>query len=327
MARFGFYGLRSAMGLSRGLFAEPRAPALFAGCAAHSILPLDMLMTGAVGMMFAFTGHLCDWPVAAGGSAAVSQALASYLRSLGGRIETSTRVATLRELPDARAILFDLAPKQVMEIAGEQLPAGYLRRLSRYRYGPGVFKLDWALAGPIPWRDPECARASTVHVGGTLEEIASSERAAWQGEHHARPFVMCCQQSMFDASRAPQGKHTGYAYCHVPYASDVDMTDRIEAQIERFAPGFRDLILARRASGPRELEAHNPSLVGGVIAGGAADATQLFTRPVARLDPYSTPNPRLYLCSAATPPGGGVHGMCGYFAARSVGRKLLAGRI
>jgi phytoene dehydrogenase-like protein len=327
MARFGFYGVRSAVGLCRGLFAEPQARALIAGCAAHSILPLDKLLTSAVGLLFAFTGHLCDWPMARGGSQAVGEALASYLRSLGGEITTGLRVQSMRELPEARAYLFDLAPKQFVQIAGEQLPGGYQRRLLRYRYGPGVFKLDWALAGPIPWRDPACALASTVHVGGTLEEIAESESAAYHGRHHERPFVLCAQQSSFDDTRAPAGRHTGYAYCHVPHGSDHDMTERIETQIERFAPGFRQLILARRAHAPADLERYNESFVGGVIAGGAADWTQLFTRPVARLDPYSTPNRRLFLCSAATPPGGGVHGMCGYFAAQSVMRRLRRGLI
>jgi phytoene dehydrogenase-like protein len=202
------------------------------------------------------------------------------------------------------------------------LPAGYLRRLARYVYGPAVFKLDFALAGPIPWKDPRCAEASTVHVGGTLEEIHASERAAWRGEHAERPFVMVTQQSHFDASRAPAGKHTGYAYCHVPFDSTFDMTARVEAQIERFAPGFRDLILARHVLAPRDLEARNPSLVGGTITGGAAHLPQLFTRPVARLDPYSTPNPSIFVCSGAAPPGGGVHGMGGYWAARSVLRRL-----
>jgi phytoene dehydrogenase-like protein len=325
MARFGFYGVRSALGLARGLFASERARALFAGCAAHAILPLDKLCTGAVGLLFAFTGHLCDWPVARGGSRAVANSLASYLRSLGGEISTGVRVTALRELPSARVYLFDLAPQQLLQIAGDQLPTGYRRRLSRYNYGPGVFKLDWALAGPIPWRDPRCAEASTVHVGGTLEQIAESERAAYRGEHHERPFVLCTQQSHFDATRAPPGRHTGYAYCHVPFGSTLDVSARIEAQIERFAPGFRDLILARKAHAPADLARYNESMIGGVIAGGAADATQLFTRPVARLDPYSTPNRKLFLCSAATPPGGGVHGMCGYFAAQSAMRRLRRG--
>lgn len=322
MARFGLYGFRSAVGLARGVFDEPRARALFAGCAAHAILPLDKLMTGAVGLMFAFTGHLCDWPVARGGSQAIANALASYLRSLGGEIRTNTRVTALRELPASRVVLFDLAPKQVIAIAGDALPARYVRRLQRYKYGPGLFKLDWALSGPIPWKDPSCARASTVHVGGTLEEIAAAEAATYRGEHPERPFVLVAQQSHFDDTRAPAGKHTGYAYCHVPFGSTYDATVAIEAQIERFAPGFRDLILARHTYGPPAWERYNESFVGGVIAGGEADITQLFTRPVARLDPYSTPNPRLFLCSCATPPGGGVHGMSGYFAAKSALRRL-----
>jgi phytoene dehydrogenase-like protein len=233
----------------------------------------------------------------------------------------------LSELPAARAYLFDLAPRQLCQIAGDALPAGYVQRLSRYRYGPAVFKLDWALSGPIPWRDPTCARASTVHVGGTLEELAASEAAAFRGDHHDRPFVLVAQQSHFDETRAPSGQHTGYAYCHVPFGSPVDMTDAIERQVERFAPGFRDLILARRAHGPADLERYNEAFVGGVIAGGQSDWTQLFTRPVVRLDPYSTPNPRVFLCSAATPPGGGVHGLGGYFAAQSAGRALRRGKI
>lgn len=326
MARFGFYGLRSALGLSR-IFTDARARALIAGCAGHSILPLTRALSGGVGLIFAFTGHLTDWPVARGGSASISRALASLLRSLGGEIVTGQWVRSLGELPESRAVLFDLAPRQVIEIAGEALPAGYRRRLGAYRYGPGVFKLDWALDGPIPWRDPVCAQASTVHVGGTAEEIARSEHAVWHGGDNPRPYLIVCQQSHFDDSRAPAGKHTGYAYCHVPHASTTDMTAAIEAQIERFAPGFRDRILARRAHSPADFERYNPACVGGVIAGGVADMGQFFTRPVVRLDPYTTPNPRLYLCSAATPPGGGVHGLCGHFAAQRVMRSLSRGVI
>jgi phytoene dehydrogenase-like protein len=320
-ARFGYHGMRSALGLAQGLFREPAAQALFAGCAAHSILPLDKFFTAAVGLLFLLTGHATDWPVAASGSQSIASALSRYFTSLGGEVATGRRIERLSELPQARAYLFDLAPRQLAEIAQDALPAGYRRRLLRYRYGPAVFKLDYALSGPIPWRAAECALASTVHVGGTLQEIARSERAAWRGELCDQPFVMVCQQSHFDAARAPQGKHTGYAYCHVPHASDFDMTDLLERQIERFAPGFRDLVLARRKWFPADLERENAAHVGGVIAGGAADLTQLFTRPLARLDPYTTPNPSLFLCSAATPPGGGVHGMCGYHAARSVLRR------
>jgi phytoene dehydrogenase-like protein len=272
--------------------------------------------------MFLVTGHVEDWPVAEGGSQAIARALASVLAAAGGRIETSVRVRTLADLPPARVYLFDTSPAQLAAIAGPVLPPRYLRRLRRYRYGPGVFKLDWALDGPIPWRDPRCLDASTVHVGGTLEEIAAAEAAVWRGEHPERPYLIVCQQSQLDPTRAPPGKHTGYAYAHVPAGSTADQTAAIERQIERFAPGFRDRILARRATTPAMLEAENANYVGGAITGGVADATQLFTRPVARLDPYTTPHPRLFLCSASTPPGGGVHGMCGLHAAESALRRL-----
>ena len=322
MARFGFYGVRSALGLLRGRFEGERARAMLAGCAAHSILPLEHMLSGGVGLIFAFTAHLENWPVARGGSRTITDALADYVTSLGGEIETGRWVTSLADLPDARVKLLDVAPRQLIELAGDALPSGYRKRLQRYRYGPAVFKLDWALDGPIPWRDGRCAEASTVHVGGTLEEIAASERAAWKGERCDRPFVMVCQQRHFDDSRAPEGKHTGYAYCHVPHGSDGDMTDAIEAQVERFAPGFRDLILARHSLRPADLERRNPSLIGGTITGGVADLTQFFTRPIAQLDPYRTPLPGVLLCSDATPPGGGVHGMGGYFAARSALRLL-----
>jgi phytoene dehydrogenase-like protein len=321
MLRFGLLALRSAVGLARR-FDTVRARALLAGCAAHSLLPLDRAFTGAVGLMFLITGHVEPWSVAKGGSQAISRALASLLRASGGRIETGALVRDLSELPPARVYLFDLSPAQLASIAGPVLPARYVRRLRRYRYGPGAFKLDWALDGPIPWSDPRCLEASTVHLGGALEEVAASESAAWRGEHSEKPFVLLCQQSQFDASRAPPGKHTGYAYCHVPAGSTVDMTERIERQVERFAPGFRDRILGRHVTTPADFERENPNSVGGAITGGVADAMQLFTRPVARLDPYSTPNPRVYLCSASTPPGGGVHGMCGFHAAESALRRL-----
>jgi phytoene dehydrogenase-like protein len=321
MARFGLIGLRSARGVARR-FDEVRARALLAGCATHAILPLERAVSAAVALIFLISGHVEDWPVAAGGSHAITRALASLLAASGGRVATGTRVRSLADLPPARAYLFDTSPDQLISIGEKILPAGYVRRLQRYRYGPGVFKLDWALDGPIPWRDPRCLDASTVHVGGTLEEIATAEAAVWRGEHPERPFVMVCQQSQFDPSRAPTGKHTGYAYCHVPSGSTVDLTAHIERQIERFAPGFRDRILARHVTAPADFERDNPNYVGGAITGGAADLFQLFTRPVARLDPYSTPNRSVFLCSASTPPGGGVHGMCGYFAARSALRRL-----
>jgi phytoene dehydrogenase-like protein len=322
MLRFGMRAAFSANRLGKLIFREERARALFAGCAAHSILPLTHPLTAALGLIFQITGHVAEWPVARGGSNAIPLALASYLRSLGGRIETGRRISGLGELPNARAVLFDTSPRQLSRIAGDALPAGYRRRLERYRYGPGVFKLDWALDGPIPWRDPRCLEASTVHVGGTLAELRASERDMYRGRHSEKPFLILCQQSDFDDSRAPSGKRTGYAYCHVPHGSTLDRSEVIEAQVERFAPGFRERILARHVMNAQHFEAYNPNYVGGAITGGVADAFQLFTRPVARLDPYTTPNPRLYLCSAATPPGGGVHGQCGYWAAQSVLKRL-----
>jgi phytoene dehydrogenase-like protein len=322
MLRFGLRAAFSANRLARLCFRDERARALFAGCAAHSVLPLGQPLTAALGLLFAITAHVEDWPVAEGGSHAITRALASTLRSLGGRIETGRRIERLDQLPDSRVVLFDTSPEQLARIAGDALPAGYRRRLGRYRYGPGVFKLDWALDGPIPWQDPACREASTVHVGGTLEELCASERDMVRGRHSERPFLILCQQSEVDPTRAPEGRHTGYAYCHVPHGSTVDRSDAIERQVERFAPGFRDRILARHAMNTADFERSNPNYKGGAITGGVADAFQLWTRPVARLDPYSTPNPRLFLCSAATPPGGGVHGQCGYWAARSALKRL-----
>ena len=322
MLRFGLSAIRSAAGLARGRFGGARARALLAGCAAHSILPLERMLSGAVGLLFLITGHVEEWPVARGGSAAIAAALASYLEALGGRIETGKRVTSLADLPPARVYLFDTSPAQLADIAAPVLPARYLRRLRRYRYGPGVFKMDWALDGPIPWKDPQCLTASTVHLGGTLEEIAAGEAAVWRGEHPERPFVLVIQQSQLDPGRAPAGKHTGYAYCHVPAGSTLDLTEVVERQLERFAPGFRDRILFRHATRTADLERENPNYVGGAITGGVSDLFQAFARPVARLDPYATPNRRVYLCSASTPPGGGVHGMCGYHAARSALRRM-----
>ena len=253
----------------------------------------------------------------------IADALASYLRSLGGEVVTNWRVQSLTELPPARAYLFDTAPRHMATICGDRLPAGFRAKLERFRYGPGVFKLDWALDGPIPWRAPECRRAATVHVGGTLDEVAAGERAVSEGEHPERPFVLVAQQSLFDESRAPAGKHTGWAYCHVPHGSTVDMTERIERQVDRFAPGFRDLVRARSVMKTTDFESHNANNIGGDITGGVMDVWQLFTRPTLRLVPYSTPAPDVFLCSASTPPGGGVHGMCGYFAAKAALRTVL----
>jgi len=321
MLRFGLRGIRSATGLARR-FRGAHARALLAGCAAHSILPLDRSLTGAVALMFLICGHVQEWPVAEGGSRSIARALASLLGSLGGRIETGVRVRSLAELPAARVYLFDTSPAGLAAIAGPVLPARYIRRLGRFRYGPGVFKLDWALDGSIPWKDPRCLDASTVHLGGTLEEIAASEAAVWRGEHADRPYVLLCQQSELDRSRAPEGKQTGWAYCHVPAGSTADLTAIVERQVERFAPGFVATILARHATTTADLERDNQNYVGGAIAGGVSDILQLFTRPVARLDPYSTPNPRVLICSASTPPGGGVHGMCGYHAAKTALRRI-----
>ncbi|MEL6593966.1 MAG: NAD(P)/FAD-dependent oxidoreductase [Bacteroidota bacterium] len=321
-ARFGLKGMRSAEGLAEKYFQDPMAQALFAGCAGHSVLPLDKGFSAAVGLMFVITAHLVDWPVAKGGSAAITKALAAILGNWGGTIECDQWIKSWQQIPDAKVVLFDTDPVQMAQIAGEQLPSRYRKRLSRYNYGPGAFKVDWALDGPIPWEDRNCLLASTVHVGGSLYEIAESEKAAWEGRISEKPYLILCQQSQFDAMRSPKGQHTAYAYCHVPQGLDVDMTDFIERQIERFAPGFRDLILARHKTRPSEFESYNPNYVGGAITGGAADITQLFTRPVARLDPYSTPNKKIFICSAASPPGGGVHGMCGYHAARSALKRL-----
>lgn len=322
MTRFATRAFRSAEGLARSRFKGHRAQALFAGCAAHSILPLDMTVSAAVAVMFAIVAHVENWPVAEGGSAKISNALASLFRSLGGEIETGRRVHSLKDLPETRVVLFDTDPRQLESICSDELPSAYRKRLKKFRYGPAGFKLDWALDGPIPWSDPQTRLATTVHVGGRMEELAVSERDAWEGRHCDKPYVLLCQQSEVDPSRAPEGKHTGYAYCHVPHGSKVDMTEVIERQIERFAPGFRDQILARHKTTPAGFEAHNLNNLGGVITGGVADLTQLLTRPVVRLDPYSTPNSRLYICSASAPPGGGVHGMCGYNAAQSALKKL-----
>ncbi len=323
MARFGLKALRSCVGLVNAKFTGAHAKAIFAGCAAHSVLPLEKFGTASFGFVLAISAHAIGWPCVRGGSIKIVEALAAHLKSLGGEIQTGLMVKSLKELPRSRAVLFDLTPRQVVEIAGEDLPARYRRSLSRFHYGPGVFKIDWALSGPVPWKAKQCSQAATVHCGGTMEEIARGEREMWEGRHPEKPFVLFAQQSLFDESRAPEGRHTGWAYCHVPHNSDVDMTEQIENQIERFAPGFRDLILERHTINSRQLQQHNPNMIGGDIGGGANNLRQFMARPVARYDPYSTPNERLYICSSSTPPGGGVHGMCGHLAARSALRKLF----
>jgi phytoene dehydrogenase-like protein len=321
LARFASAGLRSAVGLARSRFEGERARALLAGCSAHSMLSLSSPASAAFGVVLMLSAHHVGWPVARGGSQRLADALASHLRSLGGQIETGRWVESLDEVAGFGTTLVDVTPRQLVRLAGVRLPPGYARRLDRYRYGPGVFKLDWALDAPIPWAAPDVARAGTVHVGGTLEQIAASEQAAIRGEHSERPFVLLVQPSLFDDRRAPDGRHTAWGYCHVPHASNRDMTEAIEAQVERFAPGFRELIAARSAMNAADIERRNPNYIGGDINGGVQDLRQLFTRPVARPVPYSTPIDGLYICSSSTPPGGGVHGMCGYFAARAALRS------
>ncbi len=316
MARFGLRGLRPATGLARTLRGTG-ARALFAGNAAHSFLPLEAPGTAAFGLLLSVTGHAVGWPIARGGSQRVADALAAYFRSLGGEIVTAAPVEHLDELEPARLVLLDLSPRQVLRIAGDKLTGGYRRALEGYRYGAAAFKVDWALDGPVPWTAPECARAATVHLGGTLEEVAASEAAPARGTVHQRPFVLFVQPTLFDGSRAPDGKHTAWAYCHVPNGYTQDVSGRIERQVERFAPGFRERILARSVLTPADFERQNANLIGGTINGGMMDLRQVFARPVARPTPYRTPLRGVYLCSASTPPGGGVHGMSGHHAARA----------
>lgn len=318
MVQFGLLALQSAHGLAKRHFHDSRACAVFAGLAAHAIMPLEHPATAAFGLMMGMLAHAVGWPLARGGSQRIADALAQYLCSLGGEILTNHEVRSLDDVPPAQAVLLDVTPRQLLCIAGEQLPGGYHRQLERYRYGPGVFKVDYALSEPIPWRAKECARAATVHLGGTLQEISDSERDMWQGRHSRHPFTLVVQPTLFDSTRAPTGKHIAWAYCHVPHSSTQDMTETIEAQLERFAPGFRDCVLDRHTRHAMAMEAYNPNYVGGDINGGVQDLRQLFTRPTPRISPYSTPVKGVFLCSSSTPPGGGVHGMCGYFAARAV---------
>jgi phytoene dehydrogenase-like protein len=316
MARFGLGAIRSAKGLvARFDSREPRA--LLSGAAAHSMLPLDRSPTGGVALVLVLLAHAVGWPVVRGGSRRIAEGMASYLQQLGGRIVTDSPVEAVEDLPRSRAVLFDLTPRQIVSIAGRRLPDRYVKALGRYRYGPGVFKMDWALSEPVPWRAEACRRAGTVHIGGTFEEVAEAEATMTRGEHAAAPYVLLAQQSVADGTRAPEGRQTLWAYCHVPPGSTKDMTEEIEGQIERFAPGFRDTVIARASSNARDVEAYNSNYVGGDINGGVQDLGQHFTRPVARWSPYTTPDDGIYICSSSTPPGGGVHGMCGYHAARA----------
>jgi phytoene dehydrogenase-like protein len=322
LARFGISALLPAAGLVRARFRGPRARALFAGIAAHAQLPLDRSPSSAFGLVLAAAAHAVGWPFPAGGAQALPDALAALVRARGGKVETGAEVVSLDGLPPARAVVLDLTPRQVLRVAGARLPERYAERLRRFEYGPGSFKLDWALSGPIPWRAEGCARAGTVHLGGTLEEILAAEGAVFRGEVPERPFVLLVQQTPFDPSRAPPGRHTAWAYCHVPNGFRGDATAAVERQIERFAPGFGALVLARSARGPAALEADNPNLVGGDVGGGANTLLQTVFRPAPRIVPWTTPVEGLYLCSSSTPPGGGVHGMCGWHAARAVLRAL-----
>lgn len=322
LAEFGLAALRSASGLAQTCFKGARARALFAGVSGHSMLPLTAASTAAAGLILSMTAHVVGWPFPRGGSQKIAEALAAYLRDQGGEIVTGVEVKSLEDLPTARVVLCDITPRQLLRIAGPRLSGLYKRQLQHYRYGVGIFKLDLALDGPVPWRAEACTRAGTVHLGGTLPEIARAERAVGRGEHPEQPFVLLAQQSLFDQTRAPQGKHTVWAYCHVPNGSQFDMSERILTQIERFAPGFRERILACHTTSTADIERYNANYIGGDINGGVQDLMQLFTRPTISLNPYATSNKNLYICSSSTPPGGGVHGMCGYFAARAALKHL-----
>jgi len=318
------YALRSARGIIQGVYSDPRTQAVFAGMAAHAMQPLDRPITAGFGLFLNLLAHAVGWPLVRGGSQKIAYALADLLFASGGVVVTSNEIKSLEDLGDSRVVVFDLAPASVLRIAGAALPAGYQQQLRRFRYGVGVCKVDFAMDGPIPWTSKQVANAAAVHLGGTWEEIAISEQLVWEGKHPEWPFVILAQPSLFDETRAPPGKHTVWAYCHVPSGSDYDMSERIQAQIERFAPGFRSRILARSSMTAQQMERYNPNYVGGDINQGIQDWLQLFTRPAVRLVPYTTPNPRIFLCSSATPPGGGVHGMCGYHAARVMIRQIQA---
>ena len=326
LARFGLPALLPVTALARLRFRDDAARALFGGIGAHSMLALTTPLSSAFALALGLFAHRFGWPMARGGSGAIAEALVAELRDLGGEIVTDRRISRLDEIEPARAVLFDLTPRQIVAIAGDDLPGRTRRQLERFRYGPGVFKVDWALDGPIPWSAPDARRAGTVHLGGPLPEVAESEGTVWRGQHAEGPFVLLAQQTLFDPSRAPAGKHTAWAYCHVPGGSSVDRTRQIEDQVERFAPGFRDLILARATRTAAEMEGHDVNYVGGDINGGVQDWRQLLFRPIRSLDPYHL-GPGLYICSSSSPPGGGVHGMCGWHAARSALRREFGRRI
>jgi phytoene dehydrogenase-like protein len=324
LTRFGIRALPPAVMLARTLFREDAARAAFVGLAAHAILDLRLPMTSSFGVMFAAAAHVGGWPAARGGSQRIADAMVAYLESMGGEVVTGYRVRSLADLPESKVALFDTTPRHLVEIAGDRIPTRFRTRLERFRYGPAAFKVDYALDGPVPWKAEACRRAGSVHVCGTLDEVAAAEADVTKGRHPERPFVICTQPSLFDESRAPAGKHTLWAYCHTPSGSTVDMLPAVEAQIERFAPGFRDLVLARSVMAPADVEAHGINYIGGDIAGGSHGGLQLVARPVLSTDPYKVPVDGLptYLCSSSTPPGAGVHGMCGWWAAKSALKRL-----
>ena len=326
LAHFGILALCPATLLTKFIFKGEPARSLFAGNAAHSFLPLEAPVSSAFALVLGLAGHAVGWPIPRGGSQQISNALAAYLRELGGNIEVNHRIENLRDLPKSRAILLDVSVWEFLRIAGQQLPSRYRRRLQSFRHAPGIFKIDYALSEPIPWKAEACRRAGTIHLGGGIGEIAAAEREVVRGKIPERPFVLVAQQSLFDATRAPRGQHTLWAYCHVPFSCGTDMSDQIESQIERFAPGFRDCVLARHTVAAAVLARLNPNLACGDINGGAANLMQLIARPILSASPYRTPLPGVYLCSASTPPGGGVHGMCGYHAARAALREIFRKR-
>ena len=321
--KFGLKILPSAESLARKLFEEDIPRALFAGSAAHSVLPLNRPITSSsIGVMLMLAGHRAGWPIAKGGAGTITEALIKCLKENGGELRCGELVKSFDQLPKAKVYLFDTGPHAMANIAGDELPSGFRNRLLKFQYGPGVFKVDYALSEPVPWKAQGCRKAGTVHAGGTLEQVAEAEQEVWDGKISEKPFVLASQPSVFDSSRAPDGKHTLWAYCHVPANSEVDMSEAIERQIERFAPGFRDTILDRKKRNCADFQRHNPNYVGGDVVGGMVTLQQLMTRPVARIDPHTTPNPKIYICSSSTPPGGGVHGMCGFLAAKAALRKL-----
>ncbi|MFN1833818.1 phytoene desaturase family protein [Balneola sp. MJW-20] len=317
MARFGWYGMFSADLLSKSLFKSARTRALFAGCAAHSIVPLEKAFTASFGLVLGVTAHTVGWPMAKGGSSKITEAMASHFKDLGGEILTEHRVSSASDIPEAKCVMFDLTPFQIAEILKDELPGSFRNRLLKYKYGPGAFKIDYALSDPVPWTNEACRSAGTLHLGGTFEEIAAAEKEIWEGNHPDRPYVLIAQSSVADNTRAPEGKHTLWAYCHVPNGSEKDMTRQIEDQIERYAPGFRETIISKRTMNTKALEKYNSNYIGGDINGGAQFARQLFGRPVLKWDPYHLPVKGNYICSSSSPPGGGVHGMAGFNAANS----------